>query len=282
MELRHRLDPKLDREREIDLVDGRHAEWPAADQGQRDTCVAFAVASCVELLQARDGSEFRPLSPQFLYWHMRSLPPPDHPPPGWALGATKLGMAREVLGAYGICPLGACPYPVVETTPLEGPRPDKTAMAQAAAHRFSNGTYHDYPTPESRPAAGVARQVYARLAEGYPVALAVPVHAETPESVATNWDNPDVHRSGKVHNPPVGWAPTVAERGHVVCVTGFQRDPREPTGGWFVFRNSRGLNWSRYAPFGPQPPRVPLRGWGAISATHVERYCWELLSPGPA
>ena len=53
---------------EQDLVKGRHANWGVRDQGDRQTCVAFAVASCLELLRAGQGTTFTPLSPQFLYW----------------------------------------------------------------------------------------------------------------------------------------------------------------------------------------------------------------------
>src|SRR4051794_23816584 len=63
---------RLDREPPIDLMKGlRYVDWPVRIQGQRQTCVAFAVAACIELLLARYRKEFIPLSPQFLYWHMR-------------------------------------------------------------------------------------------------------------------------------------------------------------------------------------------------------------------
>ena len=55
----------------------------------------------------------------------------------------------------------------------------------------------------------------------------------------------------------------------------------EPAGGYFVFRNSWGFEFGRKAsdPDRPRgPPRVPLPGYGTISASHVEAACWEAVS----
>src|SRR5215216_6917215 len=61
-----------------DLMEGlSYADWPLRIQGQRQTCIAFAVSACVELLLARryrqtaGEGKFVLQSPQFLYWHMR-------------------------------------------------------------------------------------------------------------------------------------------------------------------------------------------------------------------
>jgi hypothetical protein len=59
----------------------------------------------------------------------------------------------------------------------------------------------------------------------------------------------------------------------------FQPDASEPGGGWFIFRNSVGLNWASGISPSVEPPHVPARGYGAISATYVEGHCWEYFSP---
>jgi hypothetical protein len=107
------------------------------------------------------------------------------------------------------------------------------------------------------------------------VAIAVPVvHSGS----ATNWMHPDTVRFGVVGDPPRGWVPPETDgMGHAVCVVAFHRDPAEPAGGWFVFRNSHGLDWARAAPAAVRP-RVPHAGFGAISASYVDGYCWEMLS----
>jgi hypothetical protein len=275
-----RIDPRhsIAEDKDIDLVAGRHVYWPAADQGWRNSCVAFAVAACLELLRAGKSEAFEALSPQFLYWHMRQLRP-DKPPPGWLEGATKLGQAKQVLEQKGICKLRTCLYKVVSIDSIEGDRPNAGAMDEAASYRVADIYYEDFPDPEKRP-SGVARKVHHRLAMGCPVAIAVPIFAKTPTSAMTNWDNPDTERSGMVRDPRPDWVPSGA--GHAVCVTGFQRDRHEPAGGWFIFRNSLGLDWGEDAVSVTGIPRLPHRGFGAISATYVEKYCWEMLSPGPA
>ena len=65
--------------------------------------------------------------------------------------------------------------------------------------------------------------------------------------------------------------------GHVVCVTGFIPDPAEPLGGWFVFRNSWGLEFASHATLPDSGPTSGTRGYGLLSATHVNNYCWEYL-----
>ena len=91
--------------------------------------------------------------------------------------------------------------------------------------------------------------------------------------------------SGIVDDPAAGWdplatgsAPGGSTPGHAVAVVGFEPSSSEPTGGWFIFRNSMGLNFGRIRD-GDAVPQVPADGFGAISATYVENYCWELLSP---
>jgi hypothetical protein len=76
----------------------------------------------------------------------------------------------------------------------------------------------------------------------------------------------------------------VPESGHAVCVLAFQasREPDERNGGgWFMFRNSWGSDYCRDAPIygiaGQDLPRIPARGYGAVSARAVDELCWEWL-----
>jgi hypothetical protein len=79
---------------------------------------------------------------------------------------------------------------------------------------------------------------------------------------------------------PVKGAPK-PEMGHAVCIVGFQPDPDEALGGWFIFRNSLGQRWSKYAPVQGDVtlPVVPEQGFGALSATHLEQYVYEIFAP---
>jgi hypothetical protein len=251
----------------VDLVKGRYANWPILhEQGSRQACVAFAVVSCLELLRAGQGTTFVSLSPQFLYWYMRTSLWPPPLPPGWTDGATKLGQANGVLATRGICRWEKSPYDT-DAHPLEGPEPSDEAKAEGAANRVTSGLYQPQHTP------GIARKIYDDLSQGRPVAIAVPVYCPADGSSATNWSSGIT--SGEVIDP---YSDGVLSGGHAVCVVAFQPDPAESGGGWFIFRNSVGLNWaSGFQPAG-DPPRVPARGYGAISATYVEGFCWEFLS----
>jgi len=271
----------------IDLVgDARYACWPVEDQRPRQTCVAFAVTACLELLRAKHEANLTPLSPQYLYWHMRQHPWPGPPPPGWDEGATKLGYANDVLSTYGICRAESCPYvaylPV--DAPLEGPEPSDVATTEALADRISDSYYVDYPDPATRP-SGIAQQVYDLLAEQRPVAISLPLFYLNPENLLTTLDNPQTLASGQVCDPPPGAAvPTNPSHpstpGHAVCVVGFQPDRDEAIGGWFIFRNSLGLDWAdALDPENAHAPLVPVRGYGAISASYVEHCTWEIFSP---
>jgi hypothetical protein len=64
-------------------------------------------------------------------------------------------------------------------------------------------------------------------------------------------------------------------------VLAFQPDPQEPAGGWFIFRNSVGDDWAKNPNLLTQGPRVPARGWGALSATMVNEHAWEMLAVMP-
>ena len=257
---------------DIDLVQERYDEWPVLHaQGRRQACVAFAVAACLELQRAGPGADFVPLSPQYLYWWMRTTPWASDPPPGWSEGATRLDHARQVLQADGFCRWEACPYDkqLAPGAPLEGPEPSLDAKAEGASQRVAHGTYVGHNTP------GLARQLYDELAQGRPVAIALPVFAQAGTQV-TNWSSGVT--SGEITDPYIDNYTSFAG-GHAVCVVAFQADAAEPSGGWFIFRNSVGGNWAHGITFGGDPPHVPARGFGALSASHVEGYCWELFSP---
>lgn len=261
-------------------------QWYPEEQGEtRQTCIAFTVAAGIELLTYRRSGSLIRMSPQFLYWHMRMAVDPGDSPPGWASGATKLSHAREVLARFGICTWDESPYFDTVRT-IAGIEPDAEAKAEALRWRttVADDQYFDYPDPSTPRPAGVARKVYDQLALGRPVAVAVPQFAESPGSPVTNWGGLFAQRNGRIPDPsPDAAVPDedhgAATPGHSVCVVGFQGDPSEATGGWFIFRNSVGGNFaSEYDPDRPQPPRIPARGFGAISATYVEKFCWEWLS----
>jgi hypothetical protein len=263
------------------LRQDQYATWFVPDQRPRQTCVAYAAAACIEVLRAYRGEPLVPLSAQFLYWYMRTLKWPGDRPPGWAFGATRLGYAKSVLASYGICREAICRNgDMPPGSPLEGPKPSRAARREAADNLIPDGDYWYIPDPSARP-SGIAQRIYKLLADGRPVAIALPEFAPSPGSSVTNWYNATSWSSGIVADPPEGHLPSnsggLSVSGHAVCIIGFEPDP---AGGWFLFRNSVGKDWAYL--FGEQKPAVPdvpCSGYGAISATQVEAFCWEMFSP---
>jgi hypothetical protein len=276
---------RLDGSEPVDLIKARYNKWIPENQGiVRQTCVAFAATACLELVEAAAGPAFTLLSPEYLYWHMRTHGWPEPLPPGWDAGGTKLQYASIVLGAAGVCTLSTCPYYEVlgPGAPIEGSPPPSGADAEAGAHRAQGAVvYRDPGTQGNR--LGSARLVYDRLKQGRPVAVSVPILARTAGSQDTNWNSPAAWGSGQVARPPdwvTATAPGGGSPGHAVCIVGFQPDKTEPTGGWFIFRNSRGRDWANNIDlYATAPPVVPGPGYGALPATYIERDVWEIYSP---
>jgi hypothetical protein len=253
------------------LEDALGRDWPPRDQGASPTCVAFA--ACAALEAAGAVAPGHRLSAAFLYQRMRERPSEA---PGAAQGATKLGTAAAVLAEEGI---------VTERTwrdsqSLVNPPPAEILEA-ARAHRLAEAAYwdradHGWP--------GAARAVLELLREGRPVAVSLPEYqAPVGRGAVTNWRMPSVWLQGEVLDPPEGWTRTIS--GHAVCILAFQPAKDEALGGWFIFRNSLGL---RFAENAPDPlrqglaPFVPENGYGALSASHIDRHLWEVFAPAPA
>lgn len=242
------------------------------EQGEaRGTCVAHAAAACCEFLLYAAGRDPDPdLSPQFLQWAIKKNtadPKPDS-------DGTKLVFASEALKKIGICNENTLRYATVPQVPLFGPDPPQAAFIEARDRKFDTpiGRYVDKPT------SGAANTLYEWLSEG-PVAIAVNIFV-SPEDVAltaplTNWTDPSVEVTGAVLEKPDGWVESPGG-GHCVCVVGFQPSLTEPSGGYFIFRNSWGGDWATSHHRFPEA-RIPFAGYGAISATYIENHCWELL-----
>lgn len=283
-------------------------EWPARDQFGRGTCVAFAVIAMLELHEAhRSGVGLPGRISEHLFYRLlrqaglgairdgRSTLTEDQ----WRAGATTLEMALDVLRAS---PPEAVPTvdwsepyrPVADGLPVPGvAQPGEVAPplplpVPPLVHGWKRvegdgdpadpapGGRNAYPSARERTASDLFR---AHLAAGHPVAAGFPTFPH--DGGHTNWTLPRTWREGRVACPQDAGAPRLGAAdgsGHVVCLTGFAPDEDEPSGGWFSFRNSWGLGFGA-SPTGKGPARVPARGYGILSATHVDLYCWEFLSP---
>jgi Papain family cysteine protease len=235
--------------------------WPVRDQGQRGTCVAFSVTALAEQLCCLNGHP-TDLSEQFLYWAIKThgndgIPHQD---------GTWIENALKVLPSHGIPEESYWPYskePIPNNISHGGiGQPSAIALANALSRRISSAVYNGSPNR-------AASSVIEILNQGHAVAVSLPVF-EDPISKITNWNTPVAIGLGVVIDPP----PTsVMSGGHAVCVTGFVSDPNEPTGGYFIIRNSWSVNWGHRLPaagaYGPEP------GYGQLSATYVDRFLME-------
>ena len=243
-------------------IDLRLHPWPVRDQGRRGTCVAFGATACVEYWQGANQPSVPDFSEQFLYYQIKT----NSGDPSKTTDGTWLQFARDMFIAPGICHERFAPYVgPIQTGAVAGAPPSQPAITDARGFMINPPTYQRKP-------ASPAATVLSLLGNGRPVAASFPVFTD-PTTGINNWGSRVGILYGKVFDPPFH---SVANAGHCVCITGFVPDAAEPTGGYFIFRNSWNTTWSSASP-SPGNSHAPEAGYGEISATYVDTYCWELL-----
>lgn len=249
----------------IDLFDNR---WPVRDQMARGTCVAFALAACRESHDlVISGNYALDLSEQFLYWATKQRDP------NRSNEGTFLRFGAEALEHEGICEMNDWPYSgnlnlsnITHEAP--GVDPSPTAFSNAGKWRYAARTR----TASNVGSTGNAQTVLSLLHQFQrPVAITLPVFYDPVTGQGNNWQTPTAFSYGIVSNNPPGALPL---KGHAVCVIGFVQDWTEPTGGYFIFRNSWGSDWATHAP--STYSYSPAVGYGQVPATYVDRQVWEI------
>jgi Papain family cysteine protease len=221
-------------------IDLRPPNWRVRNQGSRGTCVAFATTACVEHYIGSPGVP-PDLSEQFLYCTIKT----KTSDPRKNADGTLLEYARDALSAYGICDESLWPYVGASIagniSQAGGGNPSAPATAAAASHCYTAGSYQIFNASGSG-----AQAVLNLLQNGQPVAITLPVFTDPAvPNGPDNWGTASGWAYGRVLNPP----PTaIATDGHAVCVVGYEPDPTEPTGGYFVFRNSWDVTWANQTP----------------------------------
>ena len=147
--------------------------------------------------------------------------------------------------------------------------PSAAAVADANTRRMT-GSYTN-----ASGMSGRAQHVYNLLAtKSRPVAIAVPVFGD-PHTNSNTWSTLTGWQYGEVLNPLPA---LVNVGGHAVAVTGFRPDASEPSGGYFIFRNSWSTAWGSLADVAPAGQLASGRkGYGIISATYIDKYLYETL-----
>jgi len=253
-------------------TDYRIPSWPVRDQGDRGTCVAHALVALREWVATSSGLVPR-LSEQYLFWaskqpHLGNDPLPHD-------DGTLLSYASRALEVGGVCEAHHWPYEgrlvtgnVTHQDHPQPPAPATAAKAAALHYKVAAGPGSSFTNGLN----GNAPLLLGLLRKGRPVAITVPVF-ESATNGMTNWSTPFAEQTGTIAEP---LDYTVFSGGHAVCVTGFVSKTSEPCGGYFVFRNSWGDDWAfnpDYLPNANQFSRE--RGYGAISASYIDRYLWE-------
>jgi hypothetical protein len=263
----------------------KELSWALRNQNYQPTCIAEAVVACIELMNIHaptcasdDPLVVSRFSVRFLYQQMREMGDPNpamqRPVKEWKRGYTRLANAKDALAERGICPETMWP----DEGDLHQP-PTKQVAEHAKTHCIQTMKHEWYQHEQSRP-RGVAKLIVEELCAGRPVAIALPAYADwQDQSGPNNWTRASVLLTGHVTDPSPRDKP-VKRSGHAVCIVGFLPNSKilplanqDKLGGRFVFRNSLGEDFASLP-----PPSTLARGYGTISASHVETHCWELLS----
>lgn len=224
---------------------------PPAQQGPRNTCVAFAVLA---LYQFATG-DFSDLSEQFVYWACKERDRIPH------IGGTRPSVAFAVLRELGVCREAVWPYNSTPTPGAEGQGPPPPAALQDAAVRRIRSM-------QQLPARDV-RLLQAALAERKPVLIGLTIR----EHWTTTWQ---ARVAGRVRAPLPGEAEA---GGHALALFGYRDDPAAPGGGYFIARNSWGTSWATSNPDGAGYCHIPYR---LIGERNIVAYTLEAEPAAPA
>lgn len=287
----------------VDLLSRLTVPWTPRNQGRRATCSAFAVVAAEELARAleKGEEEILPLSEEFLYHQMRT-----NYPPKWNLepevqaylkksGATFLDQAAQVLEQEGICLRDALPYQndvglsashiaqlsAAEETALQSKAAGRRVVYESNTWEGPNRPEFEDPWLRSHGGLTVSQTLFSMLEQNIPVAASFMMPLG---SRRYGWESPMAKHCGQVRYKPVQTGgQIIAKDGHAVCLIGFIVRPDDPERGWFIFRNSRGTRFAhnpqRDCPSGPSYLSNP--GYGTISTSVVDRYCWEYTHRKP-
>ncbi len=221
---------------------------PPGNQGVRNSCVAFTLAA---LFQARSGDP-TDLSEQFLYWACK-----ERDGIRGDVGTDPLVGVR-VLQDLGICTEATWPY---RPAPSDHTRP---GHERPPAQAFDEARLRRVTAFRKLPAKGVL-QIKEALAQGCPVLIGLYIW----EHWNGSWQGRNL---GRVRFPLPGEA---RRGGHAMAVLGYRDDVDAPGGGYFIVRNSWGVDWGVENSDGPGYAHVPYRlvaesGLAAIAIEAVE------------
>jgi hypothetical protein len=222
----------------LSLVDANIS--PIRDQNPRGTCVSFTAMACLEYYHRSLGMQpGLDLSEQFAYWNM----------------VQSTGQ-RNLVSMY--------PLLKNDGSPLETTWPYVSMILP--------GNDHHHPPPPGAAAQATAykcnrvRQLPPRNVDGIKrtllrqrlVGIGIPVYKSWMQSAV-------VRKYGNITMPIPGEVPEAI--GHAVALAGYEDDPQFAGGGYFIVRNSWGLNWGTASPLGS--------GYGTLPYRYLAQFNWD-------
>jgi C1A family cysteine protease len=219
---------------------------PIREQANRGTCVSFATTALHEYALRARGQN-RNLSEQYLYFRIKQL---DGSP---NICGTWQSAARDALKRFGECRETVWPYNPNLPCNQGGPVPNK-ADQDAAKYKLQLQQLNP------KDVAGIK----AVLASGRPVAISIPVWQSWYASADTFATGRITMRIGNESGP------NGQPAGHAVCLIGYQDNAQYPGGGYFILRNSWGVDWASQSPYGA--------GNGTIPYQYIANENWEAFT----
>lgn len=224
--------------------------FPVQNQGHRKTCVAFAAIALYEYLT---GCKTK-LSEQFLYCACKNLDKiPDTP-------GTYLHTAMVAMNHYGVCPDHFWPYVPKDLYKNESQKPFPTGWKEAMI-----SCRKVYPRSVTSNHVEHYKKILAGRdeIEAMPIIISVLAFNSWLRSIAS-WE------TGKISLPFPGEESVGA---HAMCIAGYQDDCAVPGGGYFIVRNSWGMEWGLNSP--------EASGYALMPYEYVEKFALEAYSLQP-
>jgi hypothetical protein len=215
---------------------------PIRQQGSRGTCVSFTLTELHQYALRRRGVSVD-LSEQHLYYETKLI---DGDPN--ACG-THQANAGDALRDHGQCREFIWPYNPNAACNSHGALPTQ-ARPDGMFYRLTIVSVS-------------TRNVLAykeRISGERPVGLSFPVYDSWRLSAETR-------RSGRI-TLRLGTEPQVG--GHAILLVGYQDDPNQPGGGYFIGRNSWGTGWGYQCPYGA--------GYCTIPYAYITNEAWEAFT----
>ena len=270
--------------------------WEPQDQGNyRSTCVAFSVLAMIELHEHLRGNQpsVANYSEEFLYYKMRNEHEPEDQPANYASGSTFMQQGANALESSGVCLDATMPYRAEITEPDYTEMPKPGALDEAKGRKFGPGSF--YYARLYKKALDAWRKMdlvttfRQALKHGCPISAAFPLYVgddQWSHYLSNGW------RFGYVTDPNPTNRPNIVDiikendigsvinGGHAVCIVGYQNG-EDGAEGRFLFRNSWGDRFAGKFDDERLPMNAPRRGYGTVSAAHVQNHCWEFMFQKP-